>query len=99
MKYILYFHYYIMSQQVYNVATVIAIQQDSLSFYVYDVGYVKWRIDEKVMESMSPKDNKPSMAIYLISLYDLKGIVEVHLRKAYVIILTDTKPFLIELKE
>lgn len=51
LKYFLYFHFYLLAGTESNITTIVAISQDSLMFYVYDHGYVRWKIEERIAET------------------------------------------------
>lgn len=100
MKYILYFHLYLISHQQYTITTVVAVYQDSVSFYIYNVGYVNWKIDETTKEDIVFHNGKTMVsAIYLVSFKDLKAIVQITFSKVKITILTGVKPEIIELRE
>lgn len=49
MKYILWFTFYILDNDApLNVRTFILVEKDSVFFYIKDVGYTSWHIDEVV---------------------------------------------------
>jgi hypothetical protein len=86
MKFILYFYYYSLFSTQYHIRTAVYRDNDSLCFYLYDVGYVNWHIDHVVKETITIEE--PSYfgmqkecrvnAIYLISRGNkMKGIAHI----------------------
>ncbi len=112
MKYILYFHFYAMScgNSIcnYSITTIILIEKDSIMFYIYDLGYISWKIDKKEKEEIVDKRVyrrkydyiKPKIeAIYHISYKDIKGFIMILDSKVEIRVLTEKRPILIQLKE
>lgn len=97
MKFVLYFHFYILNHESLPITTNMVISEDSLSFYVYDLGYIKWKIDEKHKEILENK--KISYGIYFVSFKDIKAIIHISLRSTHIVILTGEKHQIIDLKE
>ncbi len=101
MKYFIYFHWYILSHQTHHISTSIRIYQDSLEFYIYDVGYVKWKIDKVLQENISTSVFFHEKRVYLnadyiISLKDVVALVSIRNFEAEVQILTNSKPIKIQ---
>lgn len=116
MKYLLYFHFYTVfcgdSINSYPISTVLAVKQDTIIFYSYDVGYIRWKINKTEKEDIRKdyshyyKNRKMRRdyidAIYFASFKDLRAIIIVRSRlssKAEIKILTAGKPIIIQLKE
>ena len=45
MNILLKFTYYLIASSSYNISTNLEVKQDSVSFYVYDQGYIKCHVD------------------------------------------------------
>jgi len=113
MKFILYFHIYAISYgdslSTYPITTIMAIYKDSVIFYVYDLQYVKWKMEEVIKENIYHPDKRYTggyvakksklEAIYRISYKDIIGFITINSPKVEIRILTDNKPILIQLKE
>src|SRR5690348_13664885 len=103
MKFYLYFHFYVMSlggeSQYFNTSTIIWMRNDSITFYVHTVGYVKWKVDHVEKEIIREiKSNVYIVnAIYFVSLMDLKAIVYIEMPDAEIRILTGRVPITIKL--
>ncbi len=112
MKYILYFHFYAFSYgdtMCYPpITTIMTIQKDSIMFYVYDLGYVKWKIDDIIREQVLYPDYRYShgfnhrsseiQAIYRISYKDITGFITMFKKVIEIRIITDNKPEIIQLR-
>ena len=104
MKYFIYFHFYAMSlgddTQIFNASTVMWSKNDSLTFYVYNFGYTRWKIDEIVKESIEQfKDHSYTIyATYLISFEGIKATVNIRRKDTEIRILTGNLPYIIQLK-
>jgi len=102
MKYLLYFHFYILSQGDTmdikpNFTTTISVKNDSIRFYAYPIGYFKWKIEHVHRESINRLDNNRYSvnAIYSISLEDIKAIVYINSPGAEIKVLTEGIPITI----
>jgi len=101
-KYIIWFVYYAIANDCHNAKTYLLKENDSISFYLYDVGYWKWHIDETIKESLPEEkhcvrcvDNV--YAIYLISRNDIEGIIQIHRNTTTITLFINDQVFTIKL--
>src|SRR5690242_17886841 len=81
-KYIIWFIYYSMTGEPHHVRTYIFKENDSISFYLYNVGYWKWHVDHVIKERVSEespnlKHGRNVDAVYLISRKNDRGIIHI----------------------
>jgi|SRR6476620_4086994 len=103
MKFFVYFHFYVLSfgdsTQVFNTGTAIWAKNDSLTFYVYNVGYIRWKVDAMVKENIDQLRQYSYIvyAKYIVSYKGIVAIVNIKRKEAEISILTGNLPFIIKL--
>lgn len=87
MKYIIYYFFYITSSVESNITTLLIIEEKSVSFYVYDVGYVKWDIEDKDQDV----DSKHTClaGTYHLKYEDMKALVKVNCEQTIIVIFVE----------
>jgi len=87
------------SVQTFNIGTSLWMRNDSICFYMYDIGYTKWKVVEKIRETITKLDSRNSKinALYLVKYDNLIAFVYIDSPYAEISILTDKIPITIKL--
>lgn len=100
MKYLIWFTYYFTFGEGHQITTYLCIQKDSIQFYVYDVGYMKWKIDTAIKQIYNRRTathdhysiyNNGNTSDYFVGIYgasykDMKAIIHATSSRADIVI-------------